>query len=183
MVAPTRHLHIMSELCFEQLDEFELATQMKQRNRELHLGPPFTARIRYTVGTPAIVSTTAKKIGFRGETIGDRLAHYGVLVIPADDDLLNGWKRVQSLWRLDPEGQPWLTIDPSCTQLARAIPAGLRDDRHTDEVRSPHPALTALRYGAMSRPAPDTVPVHVHYPEGTPGYYLQRGIRDGARAR
>src|SRR5882672_4977491 len=93
VVEPTRHLHIQSELCFDQLDESDLAAQMKMRDRQLKCGRPFMATIAYTVGTPAIVSTKAKKPGFRGETIGDRLAHYGIIVIPADEDLLNGWKR------------------------------------------------------------------------------------------
>lgn len=178
LVQPDRHLHILSEMPFEQLDESELVAQVKTRDRELQLGPPFMATVAYTVGTPAIVSTEAKKPGFRGETIGDRLAHYGLIVIPADDDQLNGWKRVQSLLRCDEHGDPWLTIDPSCEQLSRAIPTGLRDEKHPDEVRTAAPALTALRYGAMSRPAPEDVPTHIEYPEGTMGWYLQRGIRE-----
>jgi hypothetical protein len=179
IVEPTRHLHILSELDYEQLDEQELATQICTRDRALRLGPPFVARCAYTVGTPAIVSTKAKKPGFRGETIGDRLAHYGVIVIPADDDLLNGWKRCQSLLRTDAHGDPWLTIDPSCEPLIRAIPSGLRDDKEPDDLLAPSPALTALRYGAMSRPAPDTITDIPTYPFGSAGYYIQRGIREG----
>jgi hypothetical protein len=178
-VEPTRHLHILSELCFEQWDESELAAAIQVRDRQLHLGSPFSLRVRYTVGTPAIVSTTATRPGFRGETIGDRLAAYKILVIPADDDLLNGWKRCHSLFRLDPAGQPWLTIDPACPQLIRAIPSGLRDEKAPDDVRDPHPALTAFRYGAMSRPSPESTSATTDYPEGSAGWYIQRGIREG----
>lgn len=179
-VAPTRHLHIAAEMPFERLDESEVVQKIKERDRQLRVNPPFHATIRYTVGTPAIISTESKKPGFRGETIGDRLAHYGLVVVAADDDLLNGWKRVQSLLRLDPQGEPWLTIDPSCEQLSRAIPTGLRDEKHPDEVRTAAPALTALRYGAMSRPSPElTAAAVVDYPWGTMGYYFQQALKDG----
>ena len=181
LVQPTRHLHIASELAYEQLDESELVAKVHQRDRELKVNPPFTRTIAYTVGTPTIISTEAKKPGFRGETIGDRLAHYGLVVIPADDDHLNGWKRVQSLFRSDEHGDPWLTIDPSCEQLTRALASGLRDEKHPDDVRSAAPALVALRYGAMSRPAPEDVPTHIEYPEGTMGWYFQRALAEASR--
>ncbi len=183
LVEPSRHLHILAELNYERLDESELVQQVKQRDRELHLNPPFSARIAYTVGTPTIISTDAKKPGFRGETIGDRLAHYGLVVIPADDDQLNGWKRVQSLLRVDESGEPWLTIDPSCEQLTKAIPTGLRDDKHPDEVKTAAPALTALRYGAMSRPSPDLTSPVIDYPWGTMGWYFQKALKEAEATR
>ncbi len=179
-MAPSRHLHILSELCFEQLDESELASRIKARDAKLNAKP-----ISYTVGTPAIVSDPKQKArGVKGETIGDRLAHYGIVIIAADDDTLNGWKRCHSLLRPSPDGTPWLTIDPSCEQFIRAVPSGLRDDKDPEDVREPHPTLTAFRYGAMSRPSPETsLPVEV-YPVDSPGFLqqqVQRAWRRGLR--
>lgn len=176
-VQPTQHLHIVSELDFEQLDESELATQMKARERSLNI-----TKTSYTVGSPAIVRTLKQK-GLQGEWVGDRLMHYGVCVIPADDDTLNGWKRCQSILRPSPDGTPWLTIDPSCVTLVRAIQSGLRADRDPNDVRDAHPSLVAFRYGAMSRPSPDTYKPPVVYPVGTPGYVMQQHIREGRLSR
>ncbi len=186
IIQPTKRLHILDELPFEQMDEADLVMAVKAKDtllRSLDI-----ERVSYTVGTPAIVSTRQKKPGFRGETIGDRLAQYGMPIVPADDDLLNGWKRCQALLKADEQGVPWLTIDPRCVTLIHAIPTGLMDDKHPDEVRTPAPALTALRYGAMSRPTPAVTRAILKIPAGSPADIMRkwrdrRGGRQFGQAR
>ncbi len=181
-VAPSQHLRIFAELAFEQAEESDVVLKAKQIERDHHL-----KAITYTVGTPAILARKHTE-GFLGETIGDRFAHHGMPIIAADEDTLNGWKRCQSLFRTAPDGEPWLTIDPACTALVRAITTGLRDDKDPDDIGEPHPALRAFRYGAMSRPSPELVKPTVVYPVDSPGYVMQQirkterqAMRFGAR--
>lgn len=174
-VEDSRALHIAAELAFQQLDESELVAQVTATDRALGI-----RRVAYTVGTPAIVSALTPS-GMQGETVGDRLGLYGMPIIAADDDRVNGWKRCHSLLRMSAYGVPWLTMDPSCAQLIRAMPTGLRADTDPDDVRDPHPALTALRYGAMSRPAPETHVLPVVYPAGSPGAVMRQHWKDARR--
>lgn len=190
LIRADRRLHILDELPFDQKDEKALAESIKAKDAELGIGYDTKGDLRklqiaaigYTVGTPEIVSKPGPKpFGWKGETIGDRLITHGILVTPADDDRLNGWQRCQTLLQTYVDGEPWLTIDPRCTQLIQAIPTGLRDDKHTDDVQNPAPALTAFRYGAMSRPSPSVKPLVVKIPAGSPAD-IMRKIRDGKSA-
>lgn len=189
LIQPTRHLHIFGELEFEEQGEVELAGQIKAKDREYGIGRDQRgdllwrglAHVAYTVGTPEIVSH-AKKLGFVGETIGDRLLQHGIVVIQADDDQLNGWARCHSLLQCDSDGTPWLTMDPSCKALIKSIPAGLQDADHTDEIVNASPALTAFRYGAMTRPSPRSVVETVEIPPGSPADVMRRiRARDAGR--
>lgn len=183
LIQPTKHLHILSELPIEERDEEELATEIKARDRLLGIGTDAEGMmlylavpmVAYTVGSPEIVSNLKqRKAGFRGETIGDRLLRHGVVVIPADDDRLNGWARCLSLFKKDPQGQPWLTIAPSCKQLIQSIPASLLDEKHEDDIVNESPAMKAFRYGAMSRPSPETYVAPIVIPPGSPADAKQK---------
>lgn len=183
LVQPTGHLHILDELAFEQMDEQDVASAIRTKDRQIGIGLDdhgnlLTLALRfvaYTVATPEIVTNVRqKKPGFRGETIGDRLLHYGIPLIPADGDALNGWKRCQSLLQLDAKQRPYLTIDPACQTLTEALQAGLQDPKLTDDVQNPSPALLAFRYGAMSRPTPAIYHKPVVVPPGSPAAIMQR---------
>lgn len=183
LIQPTGHLHILRELSFEQLDEQDLASAIKTHDQQIGLGKDDQGQYRklglasvaYTVATPAIVTNyRQRKPGLRGETVGDRLLRYGIAAIAADDDALNGWKRCQSLLTLDDRQRPWLTIDPTCTHLTDAIRAGLQDQKDTDDIQNPAPALTAFRYGAMSRPTPRTVTPTIKIPAGSPADVMRQ---------
>ena len=185
LIQPTKHLHIIGELPFEQLDEQELATAIKIRDTQLGIGPNGRLEIEhiaYTVGTPEIVSNPKqKKLGFRGETVGDRLLRFGIVVIAADEDVVNGWARCQSLLRSDEAGRPWLTIDPSCTHLIQALPSGLQDAKDVDDILTPAPALTALRFLAMSRPSPMLRSAARVMPPGSPADIMRKMRRGQGR--
>ena len=177
LVRPSMHLHIVGELAFEQMDEAELAVALATQDAALGIGGSLeVSRVDYTVGTPDIVTNVKhKKPGFRGETIGDRLLKVGVPVIPADDDVLNGWKRCLSLFGHDEQAVPWLTIHPRCSVLIEAIPAGLQDvAKQPDDIKGPAPPLLAFRYGAMSRPSPRVQADVVVIPPGSPADIMQK---------
>jgi hypothetical protein len=57
-----------------------------------------------------------------------------------------------------PDGTPWLTVadDPHCRYLRRSLPAQMSDKHDADDINTngDDHAVDALRYGAMSRPAP-----------------------------
>jgi hypothetical protein len=63
--------------------------------------------------------------------------------------------RLMAAFRNAPDGQPWLTYDPSCTYSLRSIPALLADKNNPEDVDSSldDHAADAIRYFAMSRPA------------------------------
>lgn len=185
IIQASRHLHVLDEMPFEQLDEPSLAAAIRTRDKALGIGRDADGgllsleipAIAYTVGTPEIVSNPKeKRRGIKGETIGDRLLKYGVVVIAGDDDRLNGWQRCQSFLQLSLDGKPALTVDPRCKQLIHAIPTGLQDAKHSDDVRDPSPSLTAFRFGAMSRPTPLAYTPVVKIPAGSPADVM-RSIR------
>ncbi len=162
LIKQTGHLHILGELLFEQMGEHDVAAAMREKDAALGLGLDAEGlvrhleipRVAYTVGDPRVVAPMIESDGFQGETIGDRFRREGLVIVPADDDLLNGWQRCQALLQSDPAGVPWLTVDPSCRELVQAIPAGLQDSGDPDDVQRAAPVLVAFRYGAMSRPTP-----------------------------
>ena len=183
LVKNSGRLHILSELAFEHLPEAELAAEIKARDQELRLEPRFGIKeIAYTVGTPEIVSDIKPpKSGIRGQTIGDTLLSYGVPILAADPDALNGWQRVQSLLRVDETEKPTLTIDPSCKVLADAIRSGLQEDEHPEDIKAPAPALLALRYGAMTWPSVDQATPIEKIPVGSPAWYMQQERQGDSR--
>jgi PBSX family phage terminase large subunit len=98
----------------------------------------------------------------------------GILVVPAQNDRLGGWNRIEEMLTAkvetavslefpedEPDSSPQLRIFDRCTNLIRELP-NLRIKEGTDDVekRNDH-AADALRYAVMSRtPAPIEKPKH-----------------------
>lgn len=168
-VLPDHRVYIRAELKFQRMDEPEVAAAIKKI--DLELGRP---KIAYTAGDPAVFNKTGAThraaSGFVGQSIGQTLGYYGIPITGADNDRINGWKRCHSLLRQAPDGRPWLLIHPSCRYLIRSIPSARSDDKNPDDVdtNSDDHALDTLRYGAMSRPAPDAVKPRTKTPAGSP---------------
>lgn len=164
-------LRVLGELAFQQLTELELAEQIADMDRKLRIPD-----VNYTVASPEIFpkeQTTYR--GVIGEYVSERLSLYGVSVIPADPDELNGWSRVQALLKVDPDGEPQLTIDPSCEHLIKAMGMALSDDLHPDFTATYSPLLTALRFAAMSRPSLSAEAVASPEPPfGSPAYVMRQ---------
>ena len=175
-VKPTQHLHVMAELMFSALTEEALATEIHKMDHSLQFSPP----VQYTVATPALFFKKPTHYpGFMGEYIAEELARYGVWCIPADDDDVNGFARIHARLRPSPAG-PWLTVSNACDHLIKSMGSALSHETKPDELALPLPAVTALRYGVMSRPSPSVVaPDAQVIPFGSPAYYVKRE-RDAA---
>jgi hypothetical protein len=92
-------------------------------------------------------------------------AQEGVPLIPANKERVNGWKRLRDWLKpiemIDPStGKTYTTaklrVFSTCVQTIEAIPAMIHDDHNPEDVAE-HDLdhiPDALRYWAMSRPAP-----------------------------
>jgi hypothetical protein len=161
-VLPDGHLHIVSDLKFQQDDVATVKAKIKARDRELGIktGIPL-------FGDPAMQAKTGQK-SIHGASIAEALSSG---YVPADNDRLNGWTRCHQILRDDAQGDPWLTVDPACRYLIRSIPAAKSDKHDLDDVDTTMDdhALDAWRYGAMSRPAPRAGHAPTSFAEGTLG--------------
>jgi hypothetical protein len=107
-----------------------------------------------------------------GESAAETFGRYGLPLIQADKERVNGWKRLREWLAPAPDGKPWLMIHPDCGYLARTLPALVSDETHPEDVDSDGEdhAADALRYFVTARPHPDgAAPVTHNYPAGTVG--------------
>ena len=175
LVRSDHHLRIVAEYAFSYQHIPDVAGEIKTTDRRLGIKD-----IAYTVANPTLFSKRSPSFrGIPGEYVSETFARYDVSLMPADDDDLNGWSRVHELLRDAPDGDPWLTIDSSCEQLVKQLRSAMSDEQKPEELASYAPALHALRYGAMSRPAPEAVMCDVQVPIGSPAYVM-RELRAGA---
>lgn len=146
------HLHITREAKWTGLTPIEAYRAHVQPGDEA-LGLP---RPRTSIQTHASPDAFPRK-GQTGETVPETARRIGWPWRPANNRRESGWMRVHALLRTAPDGTPWLTIDPSCKYLIRSLQTAVHDKNDVNDV-SQHDdhALEALRYGAMSRPAPKT---------------------------
>lgn len=176
-VLPDGRLYIRDEWKFQQTDEPDVATHVKRTDATHRI-----AKVSYTAGDPAVFNKTGathKNRGFVGLSIGDTLGHYGVPIVGADNDRLNGWKRCHAILRVAPDGDPWLVVHPDCRYLIRSIGSARSDKKDPDDVdtHSDDHALDSFRYGAMSPLVGSVlsgVKAPVTPPVGSPAYYMQR---------
>jgi hypothetical protein len=147
---PDGHYHIAREHKFSGKSAETVAGEIKQITRELGI-----ARLRYLVADPSIWQKTGHG---RGESVAETLQRHGLPMRKGDNDRLNGWLRCHELLADAPDGVPWLTVDddPHCKYLRRSLPSQMSDKHDPDDIdtNGDDHAVDALRYGAMSRPAP-----------------------------
>lgn len=150
VILESGQLHVKAELVTEKYLISTLAHAIRHQTRVLR-----APHIRYTVAlAEQLVGKTQK--GDDGETVADTFRANGLIVRPTSHDPIQGWTRVSELFGLRPDGRPWVTIDPRCEALQRAVTNAISDPADPQNVvESPtDQALRALRVGAMSRPAP-----------------------------
>lgn len=153
---PDRRLHVRSELRAQGHTIEQLAQSIRRRTRELGAVRYEDRReqslIKYTVADEANIG----KVDDDGESRAETFSKCGVPLRVIAPDPVQGWTRVHELLGVRPDGRPWLTIDPSCTYLLKALPVAVQDDDNPDDMRpfAADQPLRALRIGAMSRPAP-----------------------------
>jgi hypothetical protein len=150
MVFPDTSMHVKAELVKPSGLIADLSREIRLKTTALRID-----RVAYTAALKAqMVGTQTSDDD--GETRADTFRHNGIRIRQIAFDDLQGWTRVGELLGSRPDGRPWLTIDPSCVQLMRAITNAVSDPSDPENVLdSPtdHP-LRALRVGAMSRPSP-----------------------------
>lgn len=171
-------LYIRKDWKFQGMSEEEVAAGIKRIDADLGL----VKRPSYTAGDPAMFNKTGAthtQPQFVGQSIGESLGYYGIPVTKADHDRHNGWTRCHALLREAPDGTPWLRLHPDCRYLTRSIAAAVSDPNNPDDVDtdSDDHALDAWRYGAMSRPSPQTKTHRQTYLPGTMGYERQQADR------
>lgn len=165
-VLPDGHLHIVSDLKFQQDDVAEVKKKILARDKQLGIKGSIAL-----FGDPAMQAKVGMKT-IRGASIAEAL---GCGFVPGDNDRFNGWTRCHQILRADAAGDPWLTVDPACRYLVRSIPAAKSDKHNLDDVDTTMDdhALDAWRYGAMSRPAPRVGGTRSTVKEGTLGWLKQ----------
>lgn len=138
------HWHVAREYKFQQTSAEDVARAWKQRCREYGVKPLYVA---------ADPSMWAKTGHGKGESIAETLSRFGLPMLKGDNDRKNGWQRCHELFRLAPDGVPWVTIDVSCTYGLRSVPAQVSDDTDPDDIDTGGDDhwVDAFRYGAMSR--------------------------------
>jgi hypothetical protein len=174
-VLPSQHLYIRGCFRFEQMNEDQLVQQLNAFAQSFGL-----KRMPLTYAQPKLFNApdTDRVVG---QSIAETLQLHDLPVIEADDDELNGWKRVHACLRPDPKGVPWLRVHSSCEDLINALANAMSAENDADLIDPESPmrsALQALRYGAMSRPVPGHTKVRPVYREGSAGWYIQRAQRE-----
>ena len=144
---PDSRLHILSELRRQQMTIELLAKDIRTETRRLRI-----KEIRYTVADEENIGKESDD----GETRAETFYKAGVTVWVIKPDPIQGWTRVRELLGIRPDGRPWLTIEPSCTFLIRALTTAMQDKTNPEDLMrfGNDQPLRALRVGAMSRPAP-----------------------------
>ncbi len=172
-VLPNR-LRVLGEYCFSQLVEADIWAEVQKTDRELRKGKNGFS-LAYTVASPLLfIKPDTTYPGVIGQSIAETCGSLGWWLMPADLDEVNGWQRVQNWLRHDADGNPLLTIDPSCKWLIKHLKSGLSKDTAPDTLASGIPTLTALRFAVMSRPHPVTSSRVERVPFGSPAYYMHK---------
>ncbi len=160
-ILPTGRIYVFHEYKFngeharQKFVASEIAQQIKRITKEDVLPFTKTRRLTKSVADPSMWG----KEGTSGEDYAATFARFGVPLIKADNSRELGWGRLRHWWRVAPDGDPWLIIDPDCVTTIRTIPGLIRDKHNPDDVDTSgedHPADT-LRYGVMAHPMPKTM--------------------------
>ncbi len=140
-----KHWHIARELKHQFYSAEKVAGEWKAIMRDLGL-----KKVSYVVCDPSMFSKTGHG---KGESIAETLQRHGLPMLRADNDRKNGWQRCHELFRLAPDGFPWVTVDATCRYGLRSIPAQMSDKQDADDIdtKGDDHWVDAFRYGAMSR--------------------------------
>lgn len=147
MIYPDGRLHIAGELVKAKVLISVLSQEIKAKTKDLGI-----KSVRYTAALKEQMSGKNKD----GETRLDTFRANGISLREYELDPVQAWTRVAELFGVKRDGKPWLTIDPSCEHLRRAITNAVSDPTDPELVlESPNDQpLSALCIGAMSRPSP-----------------------------
>jgi hypothetical protein len=142
-----RRIHIASEYRFQFQTPDEITPVIRERDRELGLPEPHREII--TWASPDMW----QRRGQVGEFLQETARRNGWPLRMAKTERVNGWMRLHAMLRDGPDGDPYLTIDPSCRYLIRSLQTAMGDKHDPNDVdQHDDHALESARYGIMSRP-------------------------------
>lgn len=91
-----------------------------------------------------------------GRSAAEIFMEYGVPLVRAANERVQGWYDVKDWLKLRADGKPGVMLFTSCVHLARSIPLLLHDEKNPNDVaKNPHEfthAPDALRYFCAARP-------------------------------
>ncbi len=107
--------------------------------------------IRWTLADPSMWTQKSHE-GLTFSTADEYRAE-GVVLTPADNNRLNGIRRVREMLRVV-DGKPGLRVFETCTNLIRTLPALPYSQVHVEDVdtKTEDHAYDAARYGVMRAP-------------------------------
>jgi phage terminase large subunit len=158
------HLHVAREWVFRQRVASDVASEILRLTRERGW------TIRRAIADPAMWSRTGS-----GESLAETFARVGLRLTPGDRERVLGWARLRHWFCDAPDGEPWLTVEPSCVYAIRTIPALVADPTNPEDcdTTGEDHAADAWRYGVMSRPAPArTAPSRRDVPPDSPRAWI-----------
>lgn len=96
-----------------------------------------------------------------GESTAEIFLKNGVVMLPADNDLANGWRRLHQWLNPGKTGVPYLRFTYACANTIRTYPACEQSDTNPEDIskKSEHHAQDVDRYFVMGRPQPQEVEI------------------------
>lgn len=121
-------------------------TDRQQASTIRSMTPP-TEQVTFTLADPSVFSR--KNHNNIVYSTADEFAAEGVILTPADNDRLQGKRKVDRFLGDLPDGAPQLQIFRTCLNLVRTLPMLPFDPVHTEDVdtKAEDHAYDALRYG------------------------------------
>ena len=141
---PNGRIHIDREWKFKQTTIADVAIGVQARLPE-----------KMRIVCPTDMVDDSEPDAIKAEPPIAKFARHGIALTPVEADAF-GWDHVHDYLRPAPDGQPWLTVSPSCNYLARTLPTLIADENHPDELAKGQDdrAALALRTLLASRPLP-----------------------------
>ena len=164
------HYHRVFERKFQGLTADDVAPMMVQDVADVIT--PRGGRLRYVAADPSMWNRTGAGTG---EAIAESFTRKRLPLRRASNERgKNGWQPCHELFRMAPDGRPWLTIDPSCRYFLRTIPVIGQDPHDPEDVDTDADdhAADDFRYFARSRPSP-TRRRELPLPPGAIGHELR----------
>jgi phage terminase large subunit len=165
-VLPDRRVYVFDEYTFKGTTVGVVADQIRRKCAEWGIRPTVMADNQMWGASNET-----------GETMAETCMRRGLLMRQATKDRINGWQRFRAFLSDAPDGKPWMTVHPRCTQLVRTIPALQQDGANPEDVDSDGPDhwAEAVRYVLFARPMPGVESQRVSLPPpGSIGEMLRR---------
>lgn len=128
------------------LEAEQIAAGIKERDGK--------GEITLSVADTAIFAEAGQAYGYKGPTIGERMAAAGVFFQPSDKRRNQGWDQMRGRMLGDDDGNPMLVVFAGCTDFIRTVPVLQHDLVKPEDVdtESEDHCADEARYFCMARP-------------------------------